>query len=74
MIVDFDYDRLAEAIAARIGEPSSEWLTIDEAADHLKVGKRFIEERIAGDSIPHHRLGRLVRLNRAELDRWAEQQ
>ncbi|MGW4333832.1 excisionase family DNA-binding protein [Rhodococcus koreensis] len=47
-------------------------LTVQQAADELGVSVITIRRRIADGSLPAHRLGpRLIRIRRADLDRFA---
>lgn len=45
-------------------------LTIDQLANHLQVPKSWIYERTRGNSIPHHRIGKYLRFDLEEIDRW----
>jgi excisionase family DNA binding protein len=49
---------------------ASEWLDVEQAADYLNVGPRWIYERTAAGTIPVKRLGRLLRFRRSDLDAW----
>jgi excisionase family DNA binding protein len=46
---------------------TARWLDMDAAADHLGVSRRWLERRVAERSVPHHRLGRLVRFTPSDL-------
>ena len=46
------------------------WLTIDEAARYLRVSVGTLRNWISAKRLPHVKRGRLVRLNRGELDEW----
>ena len=51
---------------------AEEYFTRDEAAAYLRVGRRFIDERIAQHQIPIVRFGyNTIRLRRSDLDKWA---
>ena len=39
-----------------------------EGAHYLNVSERFLRLLVAQEAIDHHRLGRLVRFSRADLD------
>lgn len=46
------------------------WLTLSEAAEYLKLGKSTIYKLARERSIPAHRAGRIWRFDAAELDMW----
>ena len=46
------------------------WLTVEEVAAHLKVSKESIYRWIEAKRIPVHRVGRLWRFSKAEVDAW----
>lgn len=48
------------------------YLTTREAAARLHVSTRFIERLIAAGTLPVHRFGRAVRINRHTLDALAD--
>jgi excisionase family DNA binding protein len=48
-------------------------LTVKEAAALLRVTPRFLYQLIAEQRIPHRRIGRAVRFERAELLAWTKQ-
>jgi excisionase family DNA binding protein len=50
----------------------SPWLTISEAAEHLRISESTLRKRVAENDVPHRHLGRRVVLNRDELDRWVD--
>ncbi|GEK80574.1 helix-turn-helix domain-containing protein [Agrococcus baldri] len=47
--------------------PPDPWLTVQGAADLLNVSPKTIRRRLADGSIPAMRLGRLIRINPADL-------
>ncbi len=47
---------------------SGQLLTIDEAAEYLSTGQRFVRRLISERRIPYVKLGRHVRLERCALD------
>lgn len=49
------------------------WRAVDVAA-YLKVSEATIRARILDKTIPFHKVGRLVRFRRAEIDAWVESQ
>jgi len=46
------------------------WLTLEEAARYLKMGKFMIYKLARQGAIPTHRAGRVWRFDAAELDEW----
>lgn len=48
-------------------------LTIEQAADHCQIGRTFAW-RLAKTAWPVVRLGRLVRIDEAALDRWLQEE
>ena len=46
------------------------WLTLQEAAKHLKMGKSTFYKLAREGNIPAHRYGRIWRFDSAELDEW----
>ncbi len=57
-------------ISPRAWEVSMEWLTIQEAAELLRVKVSWIYERTRTNSIPHVKLGKYLRFDRDELIAW----
>ncbi len=47
---------------------SSQLLTIDQAAEYLGTGQRFVRRLISERRIPYIKLGKHVRLERCALD------
>lgn len=47
-----------------------EVLTVDEAAELLRVGRNNVYNLVARNKIPHARLGKHIRFSRAALLRW----
>ncbi len=47
-------------------------LTVDEAAELLRIGRNQLYELIGRCEIPHRRIGRTIRLSRAAVTRWLE--
>jgi excisionase family DNA binding protein len=47
---------------------NDEWLTIQEAADHLKLSVPAIRKYVRLGKLPHYRQGRIVRIKRSDLD------
>ncbi len=50
----------------------NEWLTIKEAAGHLKLSVPAIRKYIRLGKLLHYRHGRIVRLKRRDLDNFLE--
>jgi len=48
------------------------WLTLEEAAKHLKIGKSTIYRLAREGDLPAHRMGRVWRFDAEELDRWVK--
>ncbi|UTI62229.1 helix-turn-helix domain-containing protein [Paraconexibacter antarcticus] len=66
-------DRLATLLAPRLkpeGEPTSPWLTPDEAAARLRCARKRVYELVAADRLPSHRDGRRLLFHRDELDAY----
>jgi excisionase family DNA binding protein len=49
------------------------WLTIQEAADFLRVPVSWLYERTRTNSVPHVKLGKYVRFDRDELTAWVDE-
>ncbi len=54
--------------------PEDRILTVREVAAYLQISKSKIYYMLSRDEIPHIRIGRNVRIRRADLHRWMEQQ
>lgn len=69
-------DQLADAIAARVLERMEQgkqrYLRVVEAAKYLGVSRRTLDSYIAEGQIPHIRQAGVKRIDRADLDKWAE--
>ena len=46
------------------------WLTVQEAADLLRVPVSWLYERTRTNSVPHVKLGKYLRFDRDELVAW----
>jgi len=46
------------------------WLTLDEAADYLKMGRSTLYRLAREGAMPAHKRGRVWRFDAAELDEW----
>ena len=52
--------------------PEDEWVSLDEAAAHLGINRRTVNEWRRLRGLPAHRLGyKTIVYNRDELDAWA---
>lgn len=49
-----------------------EWLTIEEAARHLKVSVPAIRKYIRAGKLLHYRQGRIIRIKRSDLDNFLQ--
>src|SRR2546430_9034465 len=49
---------------------SMAWLTVQEAADLLRVPVSWLYERTRTNSVPHVKLGKYLRFDRDELAAW----
>lgn len=54
------------------GDFMTTWLTLEEAAKHLKIGKSTIYRLAREGDLPAHRMGRVWRFDAEELDRWVK--
>lgn len=50
-----------------------EWLSVTEVQQVLGIGRTKAYRMVTSGEIPAVRIGRLVRVNRAELDAWAKE-
>jgi len=55
-------------MSASLNDPSGRWFDYHGAAEYLGVSKRWIEKRAQKGVIPSYKRGRLVRLDRRDLD------
>lgn len=46
------------------------WLSVDEIAEYLGIAKDTVYSWISGKGMPAHRLGRLWKFRREEVDAW----
>jgi excisionase family DNA binding protein len=49
------------------------WLTVQEAAELLRVPVSWLYERTRTNSIPHVKLGKYLRFDRDELTTWIDE-
>lgn len=50
---------------------ASEFLTVSDASNYLKVSESLFRKWLLKNQIPFHRFGRCIRFNKTELSRWA---
>ncbi len=55
-------------------EKQHEYLKVPEVAEVLRIARSRAYELVADGKIPSVRIGRSVRVNRRELERWLEGQ
>ena len=48
------------------------WLTVKELSSYLKIKDKTLYYLVNRGSIPHYRIGKLVRFKQAEIDAWME--
>lgn len=48
------------------------WLSVDEIGDYLGVKRDTVYKWIANKSMPAHRIGRLWKFKRDQIDTWVE--
>lgn len=48
----------------------SEWLTVQEVADYLKLGKTKVYQYVQHGQIPGYKVGGQWRFQRSEIDEW----
>jgi excisionase family DNA binding protein len=49
------------------------WLTVQEAAELLRVPVSWLYDRTRTNSVPHVKLGKYLRFDRDELNAWLEE-
>jgi excisionase family DNA binding protein len=57
-----------------VDEQQHEWLKVPEVARVIRVARSRAYELVGSGEIPSIRIGRSVRVNRRELDKWLEGQ
>jgi len=48
----------------------NEWLTVQEVADYLKLGKTKVYQYVQNGRIPGYKVGGQWRFQRDEIDQW----
>lgn len=51
-------------------DTSAEVLTVEEAAEFLRVGRNALYDAIGRGEVPHRRIGKQIRLSRSAIVRW----
>ena len=46
------------------------WLSLEEIAHHLGVKKDTVYKWLAANKIPAHKVGKLWKFNKIEIDHW----
>lgn len=46
------------------------WLSVDEIAEYLGVSRDTVYSWLSNKSMPGHRVGRLWKFKRTEVDQW----
>ena len=55
-----------------IDNVNENWISITEAAEHLGVTKDSIRKWIKKTDVPAHKIGKLWRFKKSELDEWVK--
>ncbi len=55
-------------------DEQQDWLKVPKVAEVLRIARSRAYELVADGKIPAVKIGRSVRVNRKELDRWLEDQ
>jgi excisionase family DNA binding protein len=69
-------ERAAEIVAERAGAGAGgagEWLTVAEAADHLRCSTGRVYQLVSARRIPFQKDGSRVLFRRSEVDAWVEE-
>jgi excisionase family DNA binding protein len=48
------------------------WLSVDEIADHLGIKRDTVYRWISERQMPGHKIGRLWKFNKKEVDQWVK--
>lgn len=49
------------------------WLSVDEIADHLGIKRDTVYKWISERKMPGHKIGRLWKFDRKEVDKWVKE-
>lgn len=69
----YDYavgQNLFRLLSLKVVDADDEYLKPEEVADWLKVRKDWVYDLVQRGQMPHHRIGRLLRFQKAELRQW----
>lgn len=55
-----------------IDNVNENWISITEAAEHLGVAKDSIRKWIKKTDVPAHKIGKLWKFKKSELDEWVK--
>lgn len=53
-------------------QPEDRWLSVDEIGKHLGVSKDTVYRWIEAQGMPAHRIGRLWKFKKNQVDAWVE--
>jgi len=48
------------------------WLSVEEIAEHLGISRDTVYNWISDKEMPAHRMGRLWKFRRSEVDKWVQ--
>ena len=51
---------------------TEKWSSLDEIAEHLGVSKDTVYRWIANKQMPAHKIGRLWKFKKSEIDEWVK--
>jgi len=51
-------------------DTGEKWLSVEQISEHLGVSKESVYRWLEAKKIPAHRLGRLWKFQKAEVDEW----
>ena len=55
-----------------MGMVEEELLTVEQVQELLKVGRTFAYSLVKSGELPSYRVGRLLRIRRADVEQWLE--
>ena len=81
--LEFDIQELASQVAIQVGKAIKPILDqyplredrlydVQELAEYLSVSTQWIYERVQLKEIPYIKVGRLLRFQKSDIDRWLE--